>query len=160
MSIVIKTLLSLHPTGASGVPFTPSTASGSTPLTGPVTWPTPEELLKESLRQSLSALHALGRIKSLTNNLPGSGEEDEEEGTGGIAQVMGFYDRAVDEMKAAGEVLVLSPVPVFSRHLSPTNLVGWFRTDLGSAVPVSRERSCAGTIVEGITLPVRFPEMR
>lgn len=71
-------------------------------------WPSPEELLKESLRQSLSALHALGRIKSLVENLPSSsGEEKEEEGEGGIAQIMGYYDRAVGEMKAAGDVLVL-----------------------------------------------------
>lgn len=108
-----KTLLSLHPTSASGVQFPPVTASGSSAppcSTGATPWPSPEELLKESLRQSLSALHALGRIKSLVDNLPAGVEEDKKEGERGIAQIMGFYDRAVGEMKAAGEVLVLGPV--------------------------------------------------
>lgn len=111
-----KTLLSLHPTSASGVQFPPVTASGSSAppcSTGATPWPSPEELLKESLRQSLSALHALGRIKSLVDNLPAGVEEDKKEGERGIAQIMGFYDRAVGEMKAAGEVLVLGPVPIF-----------------------------------------------
>lgn len=59
--------------------------------------------MKESLRQSLSALHALGRIKALSGRLPA----DEEIDTGGeIAQIMGIYDRAIGEMRAAGEVLV------------------------------------------------------
>lgn len=137
-----KTLLSLHPTGASaGVQFHPPTAFGSapSPSTGPTSWPSPEELLKESLRQSLSALHALGRIKSLVDNLPDSGEKDEKEGERGIAQIMGFYDRAVGEMKAAGEVLVLTQPFVRERDIrlpSPykTNFVGSVRIDLGSAV--------------------------
>lgn len=106
-----KTLLSLHPTASSrGLQF--PHAPPTTP-TRPTPWPSPEELLKESLRQSLSALHALGRIKSLVDNHHPEKDVDDSSGEGekGIAQIMGFYDRAVGEMKAAGEVLVLSPPP-------------------------------------------------
>lgn len=147
-----KTLLSLHPTASGGVQFPQSTACGpsSSHSAGPAPWPSPEELLKESLRQSLSALHALGRIKSLVDNLPGSEDDEndgEEEGGGsggggaggekGIAQIMGFYDRAVGEMKAAGEVLVLGPQSSRTHSVRiRTNLVRWLRADVGSAVSV------------------------
>lgn len=125
----MQTLLSLHPTHTSGggLQFSPPTAAGHTPTSsaGLAPWPSPEELLKESLRQSLSALHALSRIKSLVENPPSNGEEEEEGGEGGIAQIMGFYDRAVGEMRAAGEVLVFTPYFDFSAlHLTWRGGVG------------------------------------
>lgn len=100
------TLLSLH-RGQSDVDSHGQSSTATTPRSAniPPSWPDPEELLKESLRQSLSALHALGRIKALSGRLPA----DEEVDTGGeIAQIMGIYDRAVGEMRAAGEVLDLA----------------------------------------------------
>ncbi|KAH8155784.1 uncharacterized protein LAJ45_00796 [Morchella importuna] len=100
------TLLSLH-RGQNDADSHGQSSTATTPRSAniPPSWPDPEELLKESLRQSLSALHALGRIKALSGRLPA----DEEVDTGGeIAQIMGIYDRAVGEMRAAGEVLDLA----------------------------------------------------
>lgn len=70
-------------------------------------WPSPEELLKESLRQSLSALHALSQIKYLVGKSPSpKDEQNGETGGGGVGEVMGVYDRAMHEMRAAAEILV------------------------------------------------------
>jgi len=72
-----------------------------------VHWPSPEELLKESLRQSLSALHALSQIKYLVGKSPSpTDEQNGETGGGGVSEVMGVYDRAMHEMRAAAEILV------------------------------------------------------
>jgi len=100
-------LLSLQPT-ATTVPTTPSN------FDAPVHWPSPEELLKESLRQSLSALHALSQIKYLVGKSPSpTDEQNGETGGGGVSEVMGVYDRAMHEMRAAAEILAWA-----ERHLA------------------------------------------
>ncbi|CAZ84259.1 unnamed protein product [Tuber melanosporum] len=100
-------LLSLQPT-PTPTPTTPSN------FDAPVHWPSPEELLKESLRQSLSALHALSQIKYLVEKSPSSiDEQNGEAGGGGVSEVMGVYDRAMHEMRAAAEILAWA-----ERHLS------------------------------------------
>ncbi|RPB01305.1 hypothetical protein L873DRAFT_1827223 [Choiromyces venosus 120613-1] len=100
-------LLSLQPT-ATTAPTTPSN------FDAPVHWPSPEELLKESLRQSLSALHALSQIKYLVEKSPSpTDEHNGETGGGGVSEVMGVYDRAMHEMRAAAEILTWA-----ERHLA------------------------------------------
>ena len=95
-----QNLLSLQP----AVAATPTTPSN---FDAPVHWPSPEELLKESLRQSLSALHALSQIKYLVEKSPSSmDEQNGGTGGGGVGEVMGVYDRAMHEMRAAAEILV------------------------------------------------------
>ncbi|CUS12118.1 unnamed protein product [Tuber aestivum] len=99
-------LLSLQST-ATPAPRTPSTYDA------PVHWPSPEELLKESLRQSLSALHALSQIKYLVEKSPSpTDEQNGETSSGGVSEVMGVYDRAMHEMRAAAEILTWA-----ERHL-------------------------------------------
>ncbi|KAL7272251.1 hypothetical protein RUND412_004948 [Rhizina undulata] len=120
------TLLSLHPPDLSASSQTPLILSpGASPEP---TWPEANALLKESLRQSLSALKGLDRIGVLAqkweadNKCQGymMGAEDMEElddvrdvekeqgGEEGVVGIMNIYDRALAEMTAAREAMALA----------------------------------------------------
>ncbi|KAF8246497.1 hypothetical protein K440DRAFT_364484 [Wilcoxina mikolae CBS 423.85] len=89
------TLLSLHP---------------SSSQSQHANWPDPEELLKESLRQSLSALRTLRESKKVVEGIHERRRETEELASPtvsgpGVFEVEAMYERIVGDMRGAREVL-------------------------------------------------------
>jgi len=92
-------LLSLHPT------ITTETQAH---------WPDPEELLKESLRQSLAALRALREAKSIIKNIDcrRASESEGSEPCAGAApernvfEVEELFKKVVGDLKGAKEAIV------------------------------------------------------
>ena len=120
MAFPKKTLLSLHPPPAGG-------GSGAMdvdadPANSGAAWPDPEDLLKESLRQSLCALRTLRESKKLvlqrrttTSHVDTSGSSSSSSSMGAGAgapsvwDVEGMVSQVVANLRGAREVLVCTP---------------------------------------------------
>lgn len=113
-----KTLLSLHPppAGAAGAMDVDTDPAGSG-----AAWPDPEDLLKESLRQSLCALRTLRESKKLvlqrrtaTLHADTGGSSSSSSSSAGASapsvwDVEGMVSQVVANLRGAREVLVCSP---------------------------------------------------
>lgn len=115
-------------------------------------WPDPEELLKESLRQSLAALRALREAKSVIRNIDGrrasesDGAEpppDLEPGRN-VFEVEALFESVVGDLKSAKEAIVSIPFP---QRRDGTWLMmgkGWAEQQMEMEKGVLRERLLKG----------------